>query len=104
LKIERHGSVANSDSASFQSAVGLEAVELCSEVGDYDACQRIGAAAHQLGRAGIVAPAASGLGQTLALLPANLAVEQWSVIIARGIWHGLPADPRWLRAVGQGAG
>lgn len=84
-----------------QAAVGLTATTLHSDVGDYDACQRIGAATHQLGLAGILAPAASRLGDTLALFPTNVAIDHWPTVIARDIWRGLPADPRRLRAVGQ---
>ena len=50
-----------------------------------------------LGLNGIIAPAATGLGETLALFPLNLPAEQWPTITATDIWHGLPADPRRLR-------
>lgn len=75
----------------------LDDTTLRSEVGDYDACQAVGVAAHQLGLNGIIAPAATGLGETLALFPLNLPAEQWPTITATDIWHGLPADPRRLR-------
>ncbi len=71
--------------------------QLRSDVGEYQACQAIAAAAHQLGIAGILAPAATGLGETLALFPLNVNVTRWPVITASEIWHGLPADPRRLR-------
>jgi hypothetical protein len=87
-----------------QEAVGLSDAQLLSEVGDYLACQAVGAAAHQLGLSGIIAPAASHIGETLALFPTNLAVENWPTVIGRDIWHGLPADPRRLRIIGQDAG
>jgi hypothetical protein len=86
-----------------QAAVGLSDTQLCSPVGDYVACHAVGAAAHQLGLVGIIVPAATQLGQTLALFPTNLPVEHWPTVIARDIWHGLPADPRWLRAVDDDA-
>ena len=70
---------------------------LRSHVGDYARCQAIGAAAHQLGLNGILAPAATGLGETLALYPENLPVEDWPVVTDTDIWHQLPADPRHLR-------
>jgi RES domain len=82
-----------------QSVFQLTDAQLCSEVGDYRSCQAVGAAAHQLGLAGIIAPAATRLGETLALFPTNLASDQWPTGVARDIWHGLPADPRRLRAV-----
>jgi len=77
--------------------VYLDDTTLRSEVGDYDACQALGAATHQLGLNGIIAPAATGLGETLALFPLNLPAEQWPTITATDIWHRLPADPRRLR-------
>lgn len=86
-----------------QAAVGLSDAHLYSAVGDYAACQAVGAAAHQLGLAGIIAPAATRLGETLALFPTNLPVEHWPTVIARDIWRGLPADPRRLRAVDEDA-
>lgn len=86
-----------------QTAVGLGDAQLCSPVGDYSPCQAVGAAAHQLGLAGILAPAATRIGEALALFSANLALEHWPTVIARGIWHGLPADPRRLRVVDEDA-
>jgi hypothetical protein len=87
-----------------QEAVGLSDAQLRSEVGDYLACQAVGAAAHQLGLSGIVAPAASRIGETLALFPTNLAVENWPTVIGRDIWRGLPTDPRRLRMIIEDAG
>jgi hypothetical protein len=86
-----------------QRAVGLADAQLFSPVGDYTACQAVGAAAHQLGLAGVLAPAATRIGDTLALFPTNLSVENWPTVVARTIWHGLPADPRQLRAVDEDA-
>jgi len=71
--------------------------QLRSEVGDYGPCQAIAAAAHQLGLAGILAPAATGLGETLALFALNVEATRWPVITGTELWHGLPADPRRLR-------
>jgi hypothetical protein len=76
--------------------LGLSDQVLASEVGDYELCQQIGAAAHQLRATGLVAPAATKLGETLALFPMNLPTENWPVVVERGIWHGLPPDPRRL--------
>jgi hypothetical protein len=87
-----------------QEAVGLSKTQLLSDVGDYLTCQAIGAAAHQLGLSGIIAPAASRIGDTLALFPTNLAVKNWPTVTSRDIWHGLPADPRRLRVMEQDAG
>jgi hypothetical protein len=81
--------------------IGLDDGALHSDVGDYGVCQQVGAAAHQLQLAGLIAPAATGLGETLALFPTNLAVERWPEIIERQVWDGLPADPRRLRLVDE---
>ena len=82
-----------------QAAIELSSVQLCSPVGQYGPCQAVGGAAHQLGLAGIIAPAATQIGETLALFPTNLGIEHWPTVTARDIWHGLPADPRRLRAL-----
>jgi hypothetical protein len=84
-----------------RSAVALTDAQVFSEVDDYSACQAVGAAAHQLGLSGIIAPAATRLGETLALFPTNLPIEQWPTVVARDIWHGLPMDPRQLRMVDE---
>ena len=86
-----------------RGSVGLTERDLSSDVDDYAACQRAGAAAHQLGLSGIVAPSATRLGETLALYTTNLPVENWPIVTARDIWHGLPADPCRLRAVDEDA-
>jgi RES domain len=88
-------------SSSVRDAVSLTDAHLLSDVGDYAACQAVGAAAHQLGLAGLIAPAASGQGETLALLTANLPAEQWPKVTKRDIWRGLPPDPRRLRLVDE---
>ena len=77
--------------------IALSDRTLRSQVGDYVQCQAVGAAAHRLGLHGILASAATGLGETLALYPENLPVQAWPVITERDIWRQLPADPRQLR-------
>jgi hypothetical protein len=77
--------------------LGLLDDVLTSDVGDYEFCQRVGAAAHQLRASGLIVPSASSLGETLALFPLNLPAENWPRVVARSIWHGLPPDPRKLR-------
>lgn len=78
-----------------QLRVGLTATQLSSDVGDYDDCQAVAAAAHQLGLHGIIAPAASGLGETLALFEQRLPANELPVQLGDAIvWDGLPADPR----------
>jgi hypothetical protein len=88
-------------SHSVRNAISVTNAQLRSDVGDYAACQAIGAAAHQLGLAGLIAPAASGQGETLALLTANLPAEHWPKVTKRDIWRGLPPDPRRLRLVDE---
>lgn len=51
-----------------QRRVGLARDDLVSPVGAQDSCQRVGRVAHQLGLHGVIAPAATGLGETLASL------------------------------------
>jgi hypothetical protein len=83
--------------AEARQHLGLSDEVLLSEIGDYARCQAVGAAAHQLGLNGILAPAATRLGETLALFALNLPSEQWPTITATEIWHGLPPDPRRMR-------
>lgn len=80
----------------------LETVELTEEdlrttVYDYAACQDVAAAAHQLGYHGVLAPAAHGLGQTLALFRERLTHQELPLVRAEATWHALPPDPRRLR-------
>lgn len=82
-----------------RQTLGLTDEILNSEVGDYAECQQIGAAAHQLRASGILAPAATKLGETLALFPTNLPAASWPSVVERGLWRGLPPDPRRLRLV-----
>lgn len=80
--------------------VGITREDTSSAVGDYDECQAVGHAAHQLGYHGILAPAASGLGDTLALFPRHLPAEETPVPQqAPQRWEKLPADPRRLRVI-----
>jgi len=79
------------------AAVGLTSAQLSSAVDDYDACQDVAAAAHQLEFHGILAPAATGLGQTLAIFRERVRPEEMPAVIAQTTWHTLPADPRVLR-------
>jgi hypothetical protein len=61
----------------------------------YTACQAVGQVAHQLGLHGILAPAATDLGQTLALFTDLLPpAERPTRDGPDEIWNGLPADPR----------
>jgi RES domain-containing protein len=82
-------------------SVGLSTADLTSEVDDYAACQRVARVAHQLELHGILAPAATGLGETLALFERHLPAEEIPVLTAIETWPQLPADPRRLRLVDE---
>lgn len=82
-----------------QHRVGLSADDLTSKVGAYDECQMVGRVAHQLGLHGVLAPAASVLGETLALYEQHLPAEELPRLVDEEIWDVLPADPRRLRLV-----
>jgi len=82
-----------------QATVGLAPEDLTSGVGDYATCHRVGQAAHQLGLHGIIAPAATGLGETLALFERHLPAEEQPVLLEEERWEQLPADPRKPRLV-----
>ena len=79
-----------------RAALGLDRDALA---GPWAPCQRVGRAAHQLGLHGVITPAATGLGLTLALFEHNVPADQWPSIDAETEWAHLPPDPRRLRAV-----
>lgn len=79
--------------------IGLQSEDLSSDVDDYARCQAVAAAAHQLQFHGIVAPAAHGAGDTLALFRDRLSVSEIPVPHRQKTWEKLPADPRRLRSV-----
>lgn len=62
--------------------------------GPWPPCVRVARAAHQLGLHGIVAPAATEFGITLALFEQHLPPDQTPVITDRETWPHLPPDPR----------
>jgi RES domain-containing protein len=86
--------------AAHREAVGLDFEALA---GPWAPCQRVGRAAHQLGMHGIITPAATSIGITLALFEHHLPPNEWPHVIAEVIWDHLPADPRRLRAVEENA-
>ena len=68
----------------------------------YAACIRIAQIAHQLGRHGVLAPAATQRGRTLALFTDLLPVQEQPVRVGPVTqWDELPADPRRLRLVSR---
>jgi len=89
-------------SAEALAMVGLAEDDLTSAVDNYEACQMIGRVAHQLELHGVIAPAATGLGETLALFEIHLPAEELPRPAGYEIWDGLPADPRRLRVVRDG--
>lgn len=74
-----------------REAVGLSLGDLC---GPQAPCQRVGQAAHQLGLHGVIAPAATELGETLALFEQHLPEGELPVLTGEDLWASLPADPR----------
>lgn len=82
-----------------QEAVGLTIKDLLSPTSQHARCQRVGRVAHQLGLHGIVAPAATGLGETLAVFELHLTPAEQPVLVDEQEWQNLPSDPRRLRAV-----
>jgi RES domain-containing protein len=80
--------------AENRDTVGLSILDMTSDVGDYEACHRIAQAAHQLELHGIIASAATGMGETLALFERRLPADEQPVLLDTLTWEGLPADPR----------
>ena len=74
--------------------LALVGLDYPSLLGGHGPCQRVGQAAHQLGMHGILAPAATELGETLALFERHLPESEFPVIVEEGRWESLPSDPR----------
>ncbi len=83
------------------SRVGLDQEDLFSAVGDYAACQAVASAAHQLEYHGIIAPAATRVGETLALFRERVTAAEMPIILERLHWSALPPDPRRPRLVSE---
>lgn len=98
VEVERILDLTNPDSL---AAVGLEAGDLLTDPYDYEPCQAVASAAHQLGYKGVLAPAANGFGQTLALFSARLDNSERPTIVSQEVWQHLPADPRQLKLTGR---
>lgn len=61
----------------------------------YAACQSVATAAHENGLRGLIAPAATGLGETLVLFSDILPEDQRPIVVGPDeLWIGLPTDPR----------
>lgn len=84
--------------AAARAQAGLTRQDLLSATDDrnaYRRCQNVAQIAHQLGRHGILAPAATGRGDTLALFTDLLPSDEKPVRSAADEpWDRLPADPR----------
>jgi hypothetical protein len=84
--------------ASGRAATGLTLDDLQSPPNDpeaYRRCRSVSQVAHQLGWHGVIAPAATRAGQTLALFTDRLPAAERPVGSADDvIWVRLPADPR----------
>lgn len=74
-----------------RGAVGLDHDALG---GPWAPCVRVARSAHQLGLNGILAPAATEIGVTLALFEQHLSLGQMPQIVDREQWPHLPDDPR----------
>lgn len=84
-------------SAATRTIVGITPEQLQSDTNDkaaYAACQNISAAAHQLGYHGLIAPAATKLGETLVLFTDLLPPEEQPIATHEEMWMALPPDPR----------
>ena len=81
-----------------RNQAGLTVQDLTSDTVDRDAysrCQHVSQAAHESGRHGIIAPAATGMGETLALFVDVLPDEEKPRRSRdEQIWPRLPDDPR----------
>lgn len=87
--------------SSAQHLVGLDDAALRTDVDEHAPCRRVGQAAHQLGLHGVIAPAATGMGDTLALFDEQLPAVELPQLIETTIWLHLPPDPRQLRSVSE---
>lgn len=72
---------------------GLSEADLQSAVGTYEACQRVAAVAHQLEYHGILAPAATALGETLAVFARRISAAEAPIVLDEETWIHLPARP-----------
>jgi RES domain len=83
--------------ASNRKLAGLSMAQMQSETFDtaaYAACQKVSAVAHKLGYHGLIAPAATKLGEALTLFMDVLPKSEQPARISQKTWTVLPADPR----------
>lgn len=83
--------------ATARFAVGLSLSQIQSATDDrkaYAACQEVSAAAHQQGFHGIIVPAATERGETLAIFTNLIPASEAPVVTNEIFWERLPDDPR----------
>ena len=83
--------------ARARMGLGLNLSQIQSPTDDrnaYAACQEVAAAAHQHGFHGLIAPAATGLGETLGLFSSRLPQDEMPRLTDSVPWDRLPDDPR----------
>jgi hypothetical protein len=83
--------------AGNRKLAGLSMTQMQSETYDkaaYAACQNVSAVAHQLEYHGLVAPAATKMGEALTLFMDLLPKSEHPARISEKTWPALPADPR----------
>lgn len=83
--------------AGARFAVGLSLSQIQSATDDrkaYASCQEVAATAHQQGFHGIVVPAATKRGETLALFTNLLPAREVPLVTNEIFWERLPDDPR----------
>jgi hypothetical protein len=84
-------------SAANRVSANLTMEQLLSDTRDraaYSACQNVAAAAHQLEFHGLIAPAATQMGETLVLFTDRLDDDEQPSLVAEELWTELPPDPR----------
>jgi hypothetical protein len=84
-------------SAANRALAGLTPDQLESQTFDkaaYAACQNVSAAGHQLGYHGLIAPAATRMGETLVLFTELLPGDEVPIRTGDQVWPELPPDPR----------
>jgi len=79
-----------------QLGLSMDVLQSSTEDTDaYAACQGVAQVAHQLGLHGVIAPAATGLGETLALFTGAMPADQQPMRSEPDqLWQHIPADPR----------